>query len=45
MTWHRNEHGLWCACFQTYQPDHDNGCPAHPCPQLGTETLAIEETA
>ena len=33
MSWHRDAHGLWCACFQTYQPDTGAGCPAHPCPE------------
>jgi hypothetical protein len=38
VSWHRDENGLWCPCFQAYQPDEGTGCPAYPCPE--NESLA-----
>lgn len=33
MSWYRSARGLWCACFQAFQPDNGGGCPAYPCPE------------
>ena len=33
MSWHRDRTGLWCPCFQAYQPDKGKGCPAYGCPE------------
>lgn len=38
MSWFRDTNGLWCACFQAYQPDGGDGCPANPCPEAHLST-------
>ena len=45
MSWHRDQCGLWCACFITYQPDNGTGCPAHPCPENTYLTRLLTEEA